>query len=205
VPLVNLLIRLDRTELARTVWQQGLQAARWPQDSAGASLVFNGGFEHPLLNGGFDWQEQPAPGVTFDLDAGVFRSGSRSLRLRFDGKAGNVDFQHLLQYVPVDPGRRYHFSAYLRAEEITTDTGLHFVLSDARTNVILQTVTPDVTGTQRWTLLQSDLTAGPQTHLLAIVLRRVPTWHLDNKFQGTAWVDDVSLTPLPEAAAGGSR
>ena len=54
VPLINELIRQERVEDALRVWRQALGATSWPQDEGGnSSLVFNGGFEHDLLERGF--------------------------------------------------------------------------------------------------------------------------------------------------------
>jgi hypothetical protein len=63
-----------------------------------------------------------------------------------------------------------------------------------------QTLTRDLTGTHPWSLIDAELTTGPETHLLAIVLRRIPSRKFDNKLQGTVWVDDVSLTLLESAS-----
>jgi hypothetical protein len=42
---------------------------------------------------------------------------------------------------------------------------------------------------------EADFTTGPQTHLIHILLRRVPSVRFDNKISGTVWVDDVALLP----------
>jgi hypothetical protein len=63
-----------------------------------------------------------------------------------------------------------------------------------------QTLTPGLTGTHPWSLVDAELTTGPETRVLAIVLRRVPSRKFDNKLQGTVWVDDVSLTSLEPAS-----
>jgi tetratricopeptide (TPR) repeat protein len=196
VPLVNQLIAQDRTDEARRVWQQALTATHWAVDASGApSVLFNGGFEHDLVNGGFDWQEMPVEGVSFDIDAGVAHSGARSLRINFDGSV-NLDFSHLLQWVAVQPHSRYRFAAYFRTEGISTDSGVRFLVYDPHHSTMPQTLTADLTGTHPWSVVDAELTTGPETRVLAIVLRRVPSRKFDNKLQGTAWVDDVSLTLL---------
>jgi tetratricopeptide (TPR) repeat protein len=196
VPLINDLIVQDRMEEARRVWQQALTATHWAVDASGApSVLFNGGFEHDLVNGGFDWQEMPVEGVSFDIDAGVAHSGARSLRINFDGSV-NLDFSHLLQWVAVQPHSRYRFAAYFRTEGISTDSGVRFLVYDPHHSTMPQTLTADLTGTHPWSVVDAELTTGPETRVLAIVLRRVPSRKFDNKLQGTAWVDDVSLTLL---------
>ena len=199
VPLVNDLIAQDRAAEARGVWQQALAATHWVVDaSSDSSVLFNGGFEHDLVNGGFDWQELPVQGASFDIDTGVAHSGARSLRINFDGSV-NQDFSQLVQWVAVEPRRRLRFAAYLRTEGISTDSGVRFLIYDPHHPTVPQTLTRDLTGTHPWSLVDTELTTGPETRLLAIVLRRLPSRKFDNKLQGTVWVDDVSLTLLEPA------
>lgn len=196
IPLVDVLIEQDRVVEAQQAWHQALEATNWPQNSSNTpTLVFNGRFEHEIMNGGFDWREAAAPGAQFAFDDRIAHAGSRSFQVQFDGTE-NVDFQNLFQYVPVEPGTHYHFSAYVRTEAISTDHGICFEIADPRHTSQVQIVTPDVIGTNPWTLVQTDLATGPQTRLLRITLRRVPSWKFDNKLSGTVWVDDVALVPI---------
>jgi hypothetical protein len=196
VPLINGLIRKERVDDALRVWRQALGATSWPQDEAGSSsLVFNGGFEHDLLNGAFDWREDPVSGAAFSSESGVVHAGGRAIQITFDGSE-NLDFRNLWQFSPVEPSHRYHFSAYLRSEGISTDSGIRFVISDAFHPAALQILSPELVGTHPWSLVEADLVTGPETHLLTIALRRVPSWKFDNKLRGTVWVDDVSLVPV---------
>ena len=200
VPLVNDLIAQDRAEEARRVWQQALTATHWPVDASGdSSVLFNGGFEHDLVNGGFDWQEMPVQGASFDIDTDVAHSGARSLRINFNGSV-NQDFSQLVQWVAVEPRRRFRFAAYLRTEGISTDSGVRFLVYDPHHPTMPQTLTAGLTGTHPWSLVDVELTTGPETRVLAVVLRRVPSRKFDNKLQGTVWVDDVSLTSLEPAS-----
>jgi tetratricopeptide (TPR) repeat protein len=199
-PLVDALIEQNRMVEAQQTWHKVLEVASWAEaPTNGESLVLNGGFERAIANGGFDWRETAESGARFDFDSSIAHSGSRSLRIQFDGTA-NLNFQNLFQYVLVEPGTRYHFSAYLRTEGISTDRGICFEILDPRHPSPVQVVTPDVIGTNPWTLVQTDLATGPDTHLLKIALRRMASWKFDNKLSGTVWVDDVDLTPIPVPA-----
>ena len=203
-PLIDALIDQARMVEAQQTWRQVLESANWPRDpSNGESLVLNGGFEHGIANGGFDWRESAVSGARFDFDSAVAHSGLRSLRIQFDGTA-NLDFEHLYQYVLVESGTRYHFSAYVRTEGISTDRGVRFEILDPRHPSQVQFETPEVTGITPWTLVQADLVTGPDTHLLKIALRRIPSWKFDNKLSGTVWIDDVALTPIMELPEDGS-
>lgn len=202
LPLVEALMRADRISQAREVWLQALAASgEDPEGTARRTLVWNGGFERNPVNGGFGWRILPAPGAQTELDTSVYRSAPRSLRIRFDGTT-NVAFQHVSQFVAVEPGRRYRFEAYLRTEGISTDSGVRFWISDPRDSRRLDILTPNIIGTQPWSLEEAEFTTGPETRLVRITLRRDPTRKLDNKLRGQAWIDDVSLTPLEPARRG---
>ena len=195
VLLVDALISEDRIGEAQQVWRSGLQASNWVQDSEeGRSLVLNGGFEHDIANGGFDWREVPLSAANFDFDSAFAHSGTRSLRIEFDGTE-NVDFGHLFQYVPVASDSRYHFSVFVRTEGLTTDRGISFEILDAHHPEQVQVATRELMGTNAWTVLQTDFVSGPDTQAVKITLRRTPSWKFDNKFSGTVWVDDVTLMP----------
>ena len=201
VRLVNALIDGNRLSEAQQVWSQALLAAHWPQDRRDAeSLVFNGGFEHDLANGGFDWREVPVDGAHFAIDTHMVHSGSQSLQVRFDGQA-NADFQNLLQIVFVQPRARYLFAAYLRTEEISTDQGVRFEILDPQNPRELRILTQNITGTSPWSQVRAEFSAGANTKRLQIALRRIPSGKIDNKIRGTVWIDDVCLVPvLPTAA-----
>jgi tetratricopeptide (TPR) repeat protein len=196
LPLVDELIRQNQTGDAVRSWRAGLRASAWPvEEQPGGTLIFDGGFEHDLLNGGFAWREIRVDGVHYAFDNGVAHSGARSLRVEFDGSA-NLDFAQVLQYVAVEPLRRYRFAAFLRTEAVSTESGVRFEIEDARRPGALTLFTPNLTGTNPWTEAELVFQTGRQTDLLLLSLRRTPSRKLDNKLSGTVWVDDVSLVPV---------
>ena len=203
VALVDALIGEGRVGKAQQIWQSGLQNSNWPQESErSGSLVMDGGFENEIANGGFDWREVPLSGSNFDFDSAFVHSGTRSLRVEFDGTE-NLDFAHVFQYVAVAPEMRYHFSAFVRTENITTDSGIGFEIVDGRQPNRLHVTTSSLTATNPWTLIESDFVTGPETQVIRITLRRVPSWKFDNKLGGTVWVDDVALTPAQKGLKAG--
>lgn len=198
VDLVNELIHEDRMRDARNVWKEALQATGWPHSTGNTpSMIFNGGFEQDFLDGGFDWRESRADGVSYAFDDGVSHTGRRSLRVSFDGTA-NINFQNIFQYAAVEPRCRYRFAAFLRTEAISTDSGIRFEIFDPRHPAEVQTWTPSLRGTNPWTRETVNVESGPETHLLEILLRRTPSSKFDNKLRGIVWVDDISLIPIQE-------
>jgi tetratricopeptide (TPR) repeat protein len=196
-PLIDFLIERGRVDEAKMVWEQALPSAGMAREvDRHVSLVWDGGFEGELLNGGFAWRYIPVDGARMNFDEDTAHSGRRSLRVVFDG-SNNVDFHHIWQWVPVKPNTHYRFNAYLKSEEVTTDSGIRFEIEDGSGPALL---TPSIIGTQAWALSDIDFTTGPDARLLRITLRRIPSSRFGNKIRGTAWVDDVSVTPATVAS-----
>jgi tetratricopeptide (TPR) repeat protein len=198
--LLDMLMETGHAGDARTVWTQALSAARIPANADSTrSLIWNGGFEQDLLDGGFDWRVSPAEGAKMGWDEQMVHSGRRSLRIDFDGTA-NVDFQNIRQYLPVQPSTRYRFTAFLHTEDLSTDSGMRFEIRDISRPGNPARFTPNVVGTQPWAEEVAEFVSGPDTELLEVVLRRTRSEKFGNKIRGTAWVDDVALVSLPPSA-----
>lgn len=195
--LLQNLIDAHRLADAERVWREALALAGRPGEAeTGGSLIFNGGFEHDLVNGGFGWRQSPAAGTAFDLVTDVAHGGSQSARVVFDGSA-NVDYGNLVQYVRLAPGQSYRFTAYMRTRSVSTDSGPQFQLESCWNPSEVVAETPGMTGTHPWTAVQTEFRAGATLDCLRVVLRRPPSTLLANKISGTVWVDDVSLKALP--------
>jgi tetratricopeptide (TPR) repeat protein len=194
------LIREDRGDDARRVWHEALVVAGLPVDEpANGNRVFNGSFKRDFLDEGLDWRWIELPDAEFEFDAEPGPNGSRAVRVDFNGGT-NLALDEPKQYVPVEPGRSYHFHAYMRTGGITTESGVRFSLTDPNHagGVNLQTV--DFTGSRAWTAVESDLTTGPDTHFLLVQLFRSPSRLFENKLEGTVWIADVSVLPLDSPA-----
>lgn len=198
-PYLQYLIASDQAAEARSVWREAIAAARWPASGPTVdSRIWNGGFEEPVANGGLDWRLSQVPGAYAELDSRVHHSGDQSLRVDFTG-GRNLDFWYVDQIVPVEPSTNYVFQYFMRTQSISTESGLRFEILDLNDNQVNR-MTPDLTGTNPWTLEKIDVVTGQRTHFLDIRLRRLPSRLFDNKLSGTVWVDDVSLLTKPESA-----
>jgi hypothetical protein len=158
-----------------------------------SNLVTNGRFEFDPLNGGLDWRVIPTGGVIVSLDSGGAFAGARALRISFDGSR-NVDYGHVFQYVLVQPNTRYRFSARMRVQGITTDSGLRLEVRDAYNMRNPLVSTENLVGTSGWSEQRGVFTTLADTHLLLVRLVRPASDKLDNQITGTAWIDDVNLS-----------
>lgn len=189
------LIKEGRSADAERAWLQALDACNLPHQSpANGSVIWNGGFEQDIENGGLGWRVQPASGMSMDYDESIYHSGKRALRLDFEG-GSNVDLAQPLQIVPVQPDHAYHFRGFIRTESITTESGLRvYILDPQRQNAILL-ATDNLIGTHSWTEVTGDVRSSPTTNFLVVQVRRTPSRLFENKLGGSAWIDDLSLVP----------
>jgi hypothetical protein len=197
--LEDMLIDAGHAEDARTVWQQSLATAAPDDSQKNGSVVWNGGFEQDLLNGGMAWRFRAVPGAELNFDPRMAHSQTRSLRVVFDG-SGNVDFQQPWQYVVLQPNTRYRLAAYFRTEHLTTSSGVRLELQETHFGNTVE-ATANLPENQPWAPSETEFTTGAETKLFRLVLRRQPSPKLDNKISGTIWMDDVSLIPLAEHSA----
>jgi tetratricopeptide (TPR) repeat protein len=194
-PFIDQLIHDDRSDNARLVWLQALAAAGLPHEPPrGGSLIWNGDFANNFLNGGLDWRWGDVIGADFSFDSAPSRGGSRAVRLDFSG-GRNIELGAPAQFVPVEPGRTYHFHALMRTDGITTESGLQFWIWDPNHKNAVSVATENFTGLHDWTPLDADVAAGPETHFLLVQLVRRPSRLFDNKLGGTVWIADVTLVP----------
>jgi hypothetical protein len=176
---------LSRRDPAKFQWRAG-----------DANLIQNGGFEGPMLNGGFGWRTLQIEGVTVSLDSRISYDGTQSAAVRFDGKH-NLGFANLMQYVAVEPLHSYRFVAYARTNGITTDSGPRIAIYDPFDRGALALETENLLGSSDWAEQRLDFRTGAGTKLIVVQIVRPPSGKLDNQIAGTLWLDDVSLTANP--------
>jgi tetratricopeptide (TPR) repeat protein len=197
VPFADLLIQKQHIGDAHRVWDDALRLANTPRNlDPPRSVLWDGGFETGVTGGGFAWfLPYPSGGVRSVYDARQKHSGKYSLRLTFDGRH-NPNFDGVCTNAEVHPETSYRLSAWMRTQTLTTDQGVRLRLSwhaDSHPGSFLDT--PDVEGTQPWTLLEMPWTSGKDVRYARVCIMRNASAKFDNQIQGTAWIDDVALVP----------
>jgi hypothetical protein len=195
------LLNRGQTREAHKVWDQAIPLLNIPKaDDPEGSLVWDGGFETGVTGAGFAWRIDPPFGSVVDYDAIVKRSGTRSLRIRFDGTK-NLYFHGVCERVGVESGFTYQFSAWLKANKLTTDRGVFFILLTPENRGMPGKTTAQVTGTTPWTRVSLTWEAPKQVSVLEMCVVRLQSSNQDDfRISGTVWVDDVTLLPvLPPA------
>jgi hypothetical protein len=208
-PYLDALIQHKDVDRFTEAW--AALSTRFPQEigarESRPNQITNGDFAFAPLNGGLDWRLIPVAGATATADAATVFDGSKSLRINFDGTQ-NLEYAQVLQYVPVTPHTAYKFSAYMRAQGITTDSGPRFLLQDAYdlaslVDVSSKTANPtkfsisteSVTGTSDWSPHELEFKTTGNARLLIVRVSRPASHKFDNKLAGKVWIARVSLLP----------
>jgi tetratricopeptide (TPR) repeat protein len=191
--IVMELRNVGRASEAHKVWEQAVELAGLAQlEGPGNSMVWDGGFEADVTGEAYAWRFlRNSRSAQTDFDTQQKHTGKRSLRVSFDGSS-DVAFYDVCQTVPVEAGTAYELSAWMKSKELTTDQGLRIELRGGA-------VTADVQGTQPWTRFATVWPGTKENQETQICLRRAQSDQEDNKIRGTAWVDDVALTPIPKS------
>ena len=198
---IDTLVKTGRADAAYQVWA-GLQGKGLIQPSPGGTnrnLITNGNFEDPLLNMGFDWRIRDVPGVYAGLDTATFHSPGHSLSVQFTGKQ-NLNYHQVFQFVRVSPNQAYELNAFMKTQEITSDSGPRLEVVDAYDPRALDKFTPAMTGTSGgWNPLNMEFKTGPKTQLILVLLVRSPSSADDDPgITGRVWLDDVQISSASE-------
>ena len=158
-----------------------------PYLPSGDNLIVNGGFEEKILNMGFDWSYGVNAHAVLSIDPSQFHGGRHSLSVAFNGDA--VADVGLSQLIPVETNSSYDFTAYAKAEGISTASGPQLVVSDAH-NMTPLLRTEELQGTTDWKRLNGSFKTGPNTDSLFVRILRAPG---TERITGKIWIDNVSM------------
>lgn len=156
-----------------------------PDFEQGANLVWNGRFRLPLGEGLLDWRIPSSEAYEASVDSGV-------LRIEFKGTQ-NITLGIGQQVIVPGPGP-YELSVKARSEEITTEQGPYFVVTDHATGKVLGQ-------TEQF---RGNIPAGEQVvsfqvpegaRAVWVGLRRSPSKRIDNKIRGILSIEGLVVRP----------
>lgn len=184
---VERLIRDQRWQQARRVWSAGQHPGDKP--------VFNGGFELPTRDYGFDWRLGRIPGAAIELLSGPGVGGRRALYVEFHNR--RVRFAHVRQLLTLTPGH-YRLAARYRLDGLRNERGLTWTLRCAETPSAHLGSSQRLAGSASWSTLEFDFrvpteNCGAQWLSLQLAAR-IPA---ETQIGGRAWFDDIAIHALP--------
>jgi hypothetical protein len=197
-PYLERLIARGRMEEAAGVWQDlvRLTIIKKTEADESGNRVFNGDFEQFPLNAGFDWRwSDQLAYLALDFSApGAYR-GAHCLRIDFT-VSRNEEYEPVYQIVPVLPNHSYRLEAYVRSEDITSDTGPSLRVSDTQQPSFRDAVSETTVGTTPWHPVQAYFSTGPATHAVRLSVWRPRGRVFPTEISGSFWLDAVSLECL---------
>lgn len=158
------------------------------------TLVFNGGFERPALNAGFDWNLAQTAFVSVDFLDPSAQSGKHALRIDYT-VPHNVDTEPVYQLIPVLANQKYLLTAYSRSDELTSDSGPRLRVEDVECPACLDASSEMTLGTTPWHELKLTFSTGPKTEILRLSVWRARGRSFPMDISGSFWLDAVSLIP----------
>lgn len=201
-PYIERLIDSRHYRQASAVWhdleQRGIVKQSTEHDPA--NLVFNGGFEETPLDAGFDWRYRQEPYVAIDFGARHAYQGKRCLEIIFSDVENHRD-EPVYQLVPVEPDKTYELSAYVRSDNITSDSGPRLQVVDPECPACLNVSTRATLGTTPWHKVSLSFRTGPQTRVVRLSVWRSPGLDFPAEILGTLWLDQVSIREVPSLSS----
>ena len=202
-PYIEHLLELGRAEEAQSAWRdlEKLGVISNPATDDEGNLVFNGDFEQMPLNTGFDWRYSPGNFIALDFSDPTAHSGKVCLRIEFT-VSRNEEYTPLYQLVPVAPNQAYLLTAYVRSQEITSDSGPRLQVQDSFHSNGPNVMSETTVGTTPWHQISLRFCTGPDTKLVSLSVIRVRGRTFPTEITGSFWLDSVVLKSLGSGSGG---
>jgi Carbohydrate binding domain len=189
LPYVEFLLTAADPLAAAEVWKVlETEEAEFPAFSNSSAIV-NAGFEQPNINAGLDWRSRTVTGVNAAVDINHARGGNRSLGIVLDGVP--IEEVGVFQYLALQPGTRYQFSAYVRSESIAGAGGLRFEIAAPNSKTIYYASAP-LPESDTWQLVRGTFQTPAKIGVAVLRIARNPA---DQPLHGAFWIDDLELIP----------
>lgn len=197
-PYLEHLLDLGRVEEVQGAWRDMEKLGVIPEDDGGGSLVYNGDFEHTPLNTGLDWRDRVGPYIALDYSDEAAYTGKRCLRIDFT-VSRNEEYLPVYQLVPVPANQACLLTAYVRSQDITSDSGPRLQVLDTDPRGPHE-VSETTTGTTPWHQISLKFCTGANTKLVQLSVTRVRARTFPTEITGSFWLDTVVLKALGPAS-----
>jgi hypothetical protein len=198
------LLRAQRYGEAANLWRDLLRLGTIGQTDGDDknNLVFNGSFERPVLNAGFDWHPVLAGFVAVDFSDHTAHTGKYALRVDYTVPQ-NGEGEAAYELIPVAPNQKYVLTAYSRSHDLTSNSGPRLRVQDAKCPECLDVTTDTTVGTTPWHQLKLSFSTGPKAEVLRLSVWRSRGRTFPMDISGSFWLDSVSLTAAGPSMPGG--
>jgi hypothetical protein len=200
---ISSLLEARQWSPAHRVWQAVMKNTKGdvsPTDW----LFWNGGFEHEVAIGGFDWTINSSREVEAQIDTTQHHEGQQSLRLEFK-QHQKVNFSGVAHALWVNPSTVYRLRFYYKTDGVPEDTGLAVVLTDAEAPARLSLPSGPLIPETEWSLREMMIQTPEGTRALRLQIVRKPVGRVYDYVEGRVWFDSFSLEPVERGPAQSDR
>jgi tetratricopeptide (TPR) repeat protein len=193
-PFLDFLIDHNQIQDAAMVWNDLQRAGVIPAvpNRQADNLLYDASLAGPPLNTGFGWRFNGSPDLEFDFADPSAHKGGKCLRINF-AVGRNADYDLLDQIVLIQPKTRYQLTAYVRSDNLSSDSGPRLrVVELGCVNCAARTSDPTV-GTTSWHPIEVAFMTQPQTQAVRISFWRPQEQRFSGDITGTVWLDDLTL------------
>jgi hypothetical protein len=204
-PFLDFLVDHNQIQDAATIWRD-LQHAGVipPAPPPSANLLYNGSFDGPRLNTGFDWRTNDSPALIFDLSDASAYQGRKCLRIDF-AVGQNADYDLVDQVVRIKANTQYQLTAYVRSDNLTSDSGPRLRVVEMGCGDCVDRTSEPTVGTTPWHSIDVKFTTRPQTQAVRVSFWRPQDQPYPSDITGTVWLDDVILRAVDASGLDVSR
>ncbi len=152
--------------------------------------LFNGGFEEEIGNLGFDWIVTPASQVVVDTASTYGSTGHKALRVVFRGP--RIQFQHVHQYLMLDPGSHV-LHGRVRPDNLETAEGVQWSIYCVG-HAQAMAHSERFAGTDHWQHFTAQFQVPARDCAVQMLrLELAGRSALDYEAKGAIWFDDLSI------------
>lgn len=167
------------------------------ENGAAAAAVQNPGFEISLATrevGFFGWKIEPADELRIQVTGGKQRSGSKSLRLAFNG-FDKPELSNVYQTLALKRETNYELSFWIRTEQLRSAGTPMIEILNAKTNKIIAGSGAFPSGSNDWSRIRMKFTSPGDVD--GVVVRTARSFCGENcPITGTVFYDDFRLVEL---------
>jgi hypothetical protein len=187
LPYVEFLLTASDPLAAAEVWKVLETMDEQFPSFRDAGAIVNASFEQPNINAGLDWRSQAIKGVNAAIDVNHAYGGKRSLGILLDGTG--IEEIGVFQYLALQPGRRYQFSAYVRGESIAGAGGLRFEIGapQSKATYYASALLPE---SDTWQLVRGSFQTPQKMGVAVLRIARNPA---GQPLRGSFWIDELEL------------
>lgn len=180
----------NRWQDAYLAWLNGLDE----QQIKVLGNLYNGSFEAPVTQLGFDWRIQPSRAATAEIVETFGTGGGKALHVAFKGE--RIHFQHVGQYLFLSPGN-YRLQGRGRPEGLKAERGIRWRVRCVGDTGDMLAESEQFVGSDEWRNFAVDFVV-PDQECPAQLLRLELDGRaeLDFEADGGVWFDKLAIVRL---------